>query len=228
MSGKSGTLFLLGSSHHTAPIHVREKMALEPDQMAAIYEAVDEQKSIRECLILNTCNRFELYGVSLIEEMRETAISFLSSSNCFDPALFADYGYWKTDLDVVKHLFRVAAGLDSQLIGETEIFGQVKGAYARAVERSAAGPALHTMFQKSFQAAKWARTNTSIGCGQVSSFYRAYPQQTRAIRVASKPALNTCSNVSAVIDQLEEEFGRWTRREYQNMVTGGVFRPVLI
>jgi glutamyl-tRNA reductase len=85
-----------------------------------------------------------------------------------DPADLERFSFWKKGGQVVEHLFDVAAGLDSQMVGETEILGQVKDSYFDAARRGTAGPVLNRVFQKSFQAAKWARTHTAIGRGAVS------------------------------------------------------------
>jgi glutamyl-tRNA reductase len=165
---ESPQLFLLGSSHRTAPLEVRESFALNADSAQALYTSLKEQAGLSECLILNTCNRVEIYGVANGPESRTRLEESLSRSHGFDTAAFVRHGFWLTGEEVVRHAFEVAAGLDSQMVGETEILGQIKSSYAGAAATASTGPILNRLFQKSFQAAKWARTHTGISRGQVS------------------------------------------------------------
>ena len=168
MPPHSRQLFLMGGNHRTAPLDVREKMALEESQIEILYDHLGKQSDLTECIVLNTCNRFELYGVSTQPISNENAAGMLFKVRCSAPELFLKNGYWREGREVVRHIFLVSAGMDSQLLGETEILGQVKHAYSSAIAHSTAGPLLHRVFQKSFQAAKWVRTHTTIGRGQVS------------------------------------------------------------
>jgi len=165
-------LFLLGSTHRTAPLEVRERLAVPPERLEAIYALLREKVNLPECLVLNTCNRVELYGVAKndteAETLRLKLLEEIGRLHLLDPEEMARYSFWKQRGEVIEHLFDVAAGLDSQMVGETEIFGQVKDSYSDAARRGAAGPVLNRVFQKSFQAAKWARTHTAIGRGAVS------------------------------------------------------------
>ncbi|HTB63172.1 MAG TPA: glutamyl-tRNA reductase, partial [Opitutales bacterium] len=123
-------------------------------------------------LVLNTCNRVELYGVAKSADeaaaMRAKLLEEISRLHMLEPGEVEPYTFFKQRAEVVEHVFGVAAGLDSQMLGETEILGQVKDSYADAMQRGTAGPVLNRVFQKCFQAAKWARTNTVIGRGAVS------------------------------------------------------------
>ncbi|MEM8550582.1 MAG: glutamyl-tRNA reductase, partial [Verrucomicrobiota bacterium] len=158
-SADSPQLFLLGSSHRTAPLEVRESFALDSCMARSLYLKLRESGSLSECLVLNTCNRVEIYGVGNNGQTREALEKSLCETDGFDAKAFLKHGQWLTGEAVVQHAFEVAAGLDSQMLGETEILGQVKGSYADATELKATGPVLNRVFQKSFQAAKWARTN---------------------------------------------------------------------
>jgi len=172
MDSTGPKLFLLGSTHRTAPLAMRERLAVPPERLEAIYALLREQVKLPECLVLNTCNRVELYGVAQSEVdaavMRERLTAEISRLHMLSPEELQKFTFWKQHGEVVEHLFGVTAGLDSQMVGETEILGQVKDSYADATQRGAAGPVLNRLFQKSFQAAKWARTNTGIGRGAVS------------------------------------------------------------
>lgn len=161
-------VFLIGTNHHSTPLEVREKLALSHEAQAALQDELAAMPGLREIAVLNTCNRVEFYCVASSPE----AIAGVESAFCglqnFDAAEFGRLRILKSGRDAVQHLFEVATGIDSQMIGETEILGQVKEAYAAAQARGATGPILNRLFQKAFQAAKHARTHTGIGLGQVS------------------------------------------------------------
>lgn len=165
---RTETLFLLGSSHKTAPLEYRERLAFDHSGECGLYTDLRQSLSLNECLILNTCNRVEIYGVAPVPSLRNEVQRLICDRRKLEVEYLDKYGFWKTDEEVVNHVFEVAAGLDSQMVGETEILGQVKDSYAKAAELKTVGPILNRIFQKSFQAAKWARTNTGISRGQVS------------------------------------------------------------
>ena len=164
----TGCLFVLGATHQTAPLAVREKLSLGVEAAAALHAELTQVNGLREIALLNTCNRVEFYGVA----ESPATVAALQAAFCarqqFDTAEFEKLRLHLRDQAAVLHLFEVAAGLDSQMLGETEIFGQVKDAYASAVAQRSAGPVLNRVFQKTFQAAKLARTHTAINEGQVS------------------------------------------------------------
>jgi glutamyl-tRNA reductase len=168
MEPTPSTLFLLGASHHTAPIGVREKLALDEARAAALAARLRQTPGVGEFALLNTCNRVEIYGVG------RDAASLAALRTGFAETIGCAVGdlegvlHLRQNHDVVSHLFSVASGLDSQIVGETEILGQVKGAYEAALARHWTGPVLNRVFQKTFQAAKHIRTHTAIGEGQIS------------------------------------------------------------
>jgi len=161
-------LYLAGASHHTAPLAVREKLALPTGKLDDAYECLRRLDGVREACILNTCNRIEIYLVGNPANPREACLDFFAQMNGLPRHETDNYHHLLTGRDALRHLFETAAGLDSQMLGETEILGQVKDAYSRARSLGRAGPVLNRAFQKSFQAAKWARTHTGIGRGQIS------------------------------------------------------------
>jgi glutamyl-tRNA reductase len=167
MSGDPNQLYLIGCSHHSAPLELRERLALNDATHRALYEGLRAAGDLRESFVLHTCNRLEVYAVGngttprLVREV-------LGQVTGGELEAFSVHGYERHNLEAVQHLYEVAAGLNSQLIGETEIFGQLKHAYEEACERQTVGHLLHRVIQKSFQAGKWARTHTAIGRGQVS------------------------------------------------------------
>ena len=163
-------IFLVGSTHHNAPLEVREKLALSNEDTDQIYTYFKKSSAIEECLVLNTCNRVEIYAVSQssTDEVYENVINFMSELHGMESEFYEKYSFYKEGENVIEHIFEVASGVDSQIIGENEIFGQVKKSYKMAGVHGTVGKMLNRVFQKSFQAAKWIRSNTAISKGQVS------------------------------------------------------------
>jgi glutamyl-tRNA reductase len=161
------SLFLVGATHRSAPFGFREKVALNAEAEAALAVTLKRVPGLREFVILNTCNRVELYASGSRHAVRETVAAFCADRQIVR-ADFEQFGFVQEGRDAVQHLCHVAAGLDSQILGETEIFGQTKRAYATAQARGSAGPILNRFFQKAFQAAKQVRSTTGITTGQVS------------------------------------------------------------
>jgi glutamyl-tRNA reductase len=162
---------MVGCSHHSTPLEVRERIALPPERLARLREALLSDPLIAESFVLHTCNRLEIYGSSPAgagETLEAQLARHLQVATTFTSDEAQTYAYTRDAEEAVRHLYEVAAGLDSQLLGETEIFGQVKSAYESAQQVRSVGPVLHRLLQKTFQAAKWARTHTGIGQGQVS------------------------------------------------------------
>ncbi|WP_269543053.1 glutamyl-tRNA reductase [Cerasicoccus fimbriatus] len=160
-------LFVLGSSHRTASIEVRERLALD---VARAEQLAEDLRSgcVEECLILNTCNRVEIYGVTDEADLRPTLLNQLAAMHGMPLNELENHSFWLTGEEAVRHAFEVASGLDSQMVGENEILGQLKDAYAKASDQQLTGRVLNRVFQKSFQTAKWIRTNTGVSKGQVS------------------------------------------------------------
>ena len=162
------SLFLVGATHRTAPFGFREKLALGTEAEAGLAQELAGLRSLREFVILNTCNRVEIYGVAANENVPDQVAGAFCARQHVKSSEFGRFGFVCKDRDAVQHLLEVASGLDSQILGETEIFGQVKKAYATAQTRGSVGAALNRLFQKAFQAAKHVRTNTAVTTGQVS------------------------------------------------------------
>jgi len=158
--------FVLGATHHNAPLEVRERLAIESE--SALRADLALVKGLRELAVLNTCNRVEFYGVGT----DATAVEAVQAAYCarqkFEVAEYERIRIRLTGRDAALHLFEVASGVDSQLVGENEIFGQVKDAYAVAQASGSTGSVLNRVFQKAFQAAKHVRTHTGIAAGTVS------------------------------------------------------------
>ena len=159
-------LFCVGLSHHTADVEARERFAGRAETDRVLRGA-----GCAEALVLTTCNRVEVYGAS---EKRvstaEIAHCLLRKTDMTDnkPHQYAVPFYRYEDARCVQHLFRVASGLDSMVVGETEILGQAKKAYESARTSAAVGPYLHRLFQRAFRVAKQVRTRTEITRGSVS------------------------------------------------------------
>ena len=163
----SAQLFLVGVTHRTAPLGFREKLSLGAEREAGLAAELKRLPALSEFVILNTCNRVEIYGVGDPHASPQVVAAFCARQGAA-PADLQRHGFVVRGRGAVDHLLRVASGLDSQILGETEIFGQVKRAYAVAQDRGTAGPILNRLFQKTFQAGKHVRTNTGVSTGQVS------------------------------------------------------------
>jgi glutamyl-tRNA reductase len=157
-------LFCVGISHHTADVETRERFIGH----AAIDRVLREEAGCAEALFLTTCNRVEVYAVAAEPVTTKRIAHCLSGTGMVLAEDEVDAFYRHEARQCVRHLFRVASGLDSMVIGETEILGQAKKAYAAARESGAAGPYLHRLFQRAFRVAKQVRTHTDITRGAVS------------------------------------------------------------
>ncbi|MDB6169769.1 MAG: glutamyl-tRNA reductase [Verrucomicrobia bacterium] len=163
----AGNFFVLGATHHTAPLAVRERLSLDDGAAESLRAELSAIAGLREFAILNTCNRVEFYGVGPAGIAAEVQRAFCARQQ-FTPAEFEQFRLNLVGPGALQHLLEVTSGLDSQMLGETEIFGQVKDAYGAAQQRGHTGAVLNRIFQKAFQAAKHVRTHTAINQGQVS------------------------------------------------------------
>lgn len=161
-------LFLIGATHRSAPFEFRERIALGTEAEAAMAVELKRTAGLREFVILSTCNRVEIYGVGANGRVMCDVVDAFCAQRQIPNSDFEQFGIIREGCAAVEHLCRVTSGLDSQILGETEIFGQAKRAYAAAQARGTAGPILNRLFQKAFQAAKHVRATTGITVGQVS------------------------------------------------------------
>ena len=157
------TVFCIGLSHHTANVATREQFA-----GSATAESIVREAGCPEALLLTTCNRVEVYGVSHKRISTDEIAGCLTKNPIRDPHYYAPPFYRYEAEKCVQHLFRVASGLDSMVVGESEILGQAKKAYELARKSGAAGQYLHRLFQRAFRVAKQVRTHTDIARGAVS------------------------------------------------------------
>ncbi|MCC7140056.1 MAG: glutamyl-tRNA reductase [Planctomycetes bacterium] len=164
----------VGVDHHRAPLDVRERMAVGGDRMPALLAALASEPWLSEVLVVSTCNRTEAYAVSADPDAPSLLVAALRRSVSDAPA--EDDAAWvrRTGEAAALHLFRVAAGLDSALIGETEIQGQVKEAHRLALEARTAGAVLDRLASLALKAGKRARTDTALCRGAVSHGQAAY------------------------------------------------------
>jgi glutamyl-tRNA reductase len=161
----SMSLFVLGINHQTAPVALRERVAFDDDAVAPALAGLHALPQVREVALLSTCNRTELYAVT--DDDGQSLADWLATHPADSGDLHA-YLYRHRDGDAVRHLFRVATGLDSLVLGEPQILGQVKHAWAAARGAGTLGGQLDRLFQHAFVTAKRARTETRIGNSPVS------------------------------------------------------------
>src|ERR1700674_2441662 len=163
-------IVLVGLNHRTAPVEVRERVSFTTEQVKRAAEELRARGILEETLVLSTCNRSEVYGVPP-ESSHECApglSTFLSEFHSVRPDILSVSLYHHYDHEAVRHLFRVAAGLDSMLLGEAEILGQVREAYRFAHEQGATGPVLNRLFQGALEVGKRVRTETELGTRPMS------------------------------------------------------------
>jgi len=160
------TLAIIGVNYKTAPIAVRERIAISREDLPETTRALAAVPGVSECMIVSTCNRVELLAAVESREIDLTA--FLHQHFGLDPALLAPHLYVQRDHEAVRHLFRVAASLDSMVVGEPQILGQVKEAFAVARASGTVAGQLEHLLQSAFAAAKKVRTETEIGSNSVS------------------------------------------------------------
>jgi glutamyl-tRNA reductase len=167
-------VFLLGVSHQTAPIDLRERLDFSSRDVGAAVEAVAARCSAGEAVVLSTCNRSEIYVASDDPaRARSELLEFLGSYHQVPAETFGSHVFVYTDEAASRHLFRVAAGLDSLVVGEPQILGQVKNAYQVAATRQCVGPLLTRLFHTSFGVGKRVRSETALGEGAISVGFAA-------------------------------------------------------
>jgi glutamyl-tRNA reductase len=166
------TLLTLGINHKTAPVAVREKVAFAPDHLPAQLREANSSHGVQEIAILSTCNRTELYFTA---EHSDASLLLKWMNEIHDVSLdeLESCHYILTGEAAVQHIMRVASGLDSLILGEPQILGQMKSAYAVAKEAGTIGPELDRLFRQTFTIAKQVRTDTAIGQNPVSVAYAA-------------------------------------------------------
>ena len=167
-------LLLVGISHKTAPVELRERIDFHARGLDVALRELAPRLAAGEAVVLSTCNRAELYvACDQIERARAELVKFIGDFHGVERPALVPHVYELLDLDAVRHLFRVAAGLDSLVVGEPQILGQVKAAYTVAADVHVVGPVLNRLFHSSFGVGKRIRTETALGSGAVSVSFAA-------------------------------------------------------
>ncbi len=165
-------ILALGLNHRTAPVAIRERVTFGPDVIVGALRDLDAQVEVQEAIILSTCNRTEVYCA--VGDTDETEVSaWLGRFHGLEPDAVTPYLYTHLDREAVAHLLRVASGLDSLVLGEPQILGQVKQAFQTACAAGTVGKLLGRLFQHTFSVAKQVRTDTAIGSSPVSVAFAA-------------------------------------------------------
>ncbi len=168
------TLLALGINHKTAPVSLRERVSFTPETLDHALNSLLAQPKVQGGVVLSTCNRTELYlSVEEQSDLQEQLVHWLCDYHQLNETDVRQSLYWHKDNDAVSHLMRVASGLDSLVLGEPQILGQVKKAFADSQREHSVSGELERMFQKSFSVAKRVRTETEIGASAVSVAFAA-------------------------------------------------------
>ncbi|MDP3905360.1 MAG: glutamyl-tRNA reductase [Methylococcaceae bacterium] len=166
------TFLSVGINYQTAPVSIRERLVFPAEILKASLQDFWRIKDIKEAAILSTCNRTEFYCTANAAD-EQIVIDWVAKNKHINPSELTPYLYTHTDSSVCRHMFRVACGLDSMILGEPQILGQMKTAYQAAHEAGTLGKQLGKLFQHTFTAAKKVRTDTAIGSSPVSIAFAA-------------------------------------------------------
>ncbi|BAZ95195.1 glutamyl-tRNA reductase [Thiohalobacter sp. COW1] len=166
------SLIALGINHRTAPVDIRERVAFPPERMPEALRELTALPMVQEGAILSTCNRTEIY-CHLDQTGHQQLLDWLSAYHRLGRDQLQPYVYVHPDLEAVKHLLRVSSGLDSMVLGEPQILGQLKDAFQAASEAGTVSHLLNRLFQHTFSVAKQIRTDTAIGASPVSVAFAA-------------------------------------------------------
>ena len=186
-------LIAFGINHSTAPVSIRERAVFVPEKLADALKEIRSAGVAKEATIISTCNRTELY-CGIEADSHQMLIDWFCDYHNFTNSDIEPYLYTHPDSEAVKHAFRVAAGLDSLILGEPQILGQMKDAFAQAHKHGATGKLLNRLFQQTFSVAKQVRTDTAIGASAVSVAFAAV---TLAKQIFSKLSEQTVLLVGA-------------------------------
>jgi len=168
------SIIAIGLNHKTAPVSVRERVTFPADELHGILQQLTTDTGISEAAILSTCNRTEMFCCSNDDQdKRANVIDWFHHFHRLNPGEVAPYLYTHPDRSAVQHLLRVASGLDSMILGEPQILGQIKDAYMAAKHAGTMGQCLNRLFEHTFQVAKQVRTDTAIGSSPVSVAFAA-------------------------------------------------------
>lgn len=166
-------LCTLGVNHETAPVDIRETVSFSAESASLAIEELKSHSLISECIILSTCNRTEIYCILKENDLEAQVHNWLHDFFKLEPNTLTPYLYVHHDLEAVKHIMRVASGLNSLVLGEPQIFGQIKEAYNAAHKSSSIHQILENLFQHIFKTVKQVRTDTAIGNSPISVAFSA-------------------------------------------------------
>lgn len=167
-------LLLVGASHRTAPVELRERLDFSSRGLAHVLKDLALQAMPREAVVVSTCNRAEIYiACEDVTQAKDDLVRFICAFHRLAPEHVSPHLYTYSDADAARHLFRVASGLDSLVVGEPQIFGQVKDAYSVASTERSAGPLLNKLFHWAFGVGKRVRSETALAEGAVSVSFAA-------------------------------------------------------
>ena len=167
-------VLIIGLNHSTAPVEIREKLNFPGNQEGEVTRLFAQQPGIEELMILSTCNRSEIISVYDGEDESKIALlDYMSAYHNTEPSKLEPYLYIKENQEAVRHIFRVSSSLDSMVLGEPQILGQVKDSFRLASAVNSSGPVLNRLMHRSFFTAKRVRTETNVGASAVSVAYVA-------------------------------------------------------
>lgn len=208
------SLFVFGVNHRSAPLSVRERVSFPPECLAPALRELTGCKGVAEAVILSTCNRTDLY-CGLSHDTAEPALEWFSVARSLSEVEIRRYVYIHRAEAAVRHIMRVASGLDSLILGEPQILGQVKDAYRRALQTGTIGQILRRLFQYTFSVAKRVRTDTAIGSSPVSVAFAA-------VRLAQQIFGHLASHTALLIGA-----GETIELAARHLVTSGLGRLVI-
>ena len=185
------SFFALGVNHQTASVELREKIAFNPERLSNLFAAQGQHHEMNDMVVVSTCNRTEVYAMA---ENADMVLDWLAQSNGIDVKQLSNHVYRYENTDAVSHLMRVASGLDSLMLGEPQILGQVKTALALAKDAHIVSQNLNQIFEYAFYAAKRVRSETAVGSHAVSM---GYAVAQLALQVFSQPEKLTVMVVAA-------------------------------
>ena len=180
------TLIAFGINHKTAPVDIREKVAFAPEKMEQALHQCINNGTVSEAAIVSTCNRTELYTNLNEENDFSSLLEWFCQYHALNVEDVKPYIYLHNNHDAVQHILRVASGLDSLVLGEPQILGQIKDAYSTANQAGTLGRQLNRLFQHTFSVAKQVRTDTAIGANPVSVAFAAVSLSKRIFADLSK------------------------------------------
>ncbi|MDC9724597.1 MAG: glutamyl-tRNA reductase [Gammaproteobacteria bacterium] len=165
-------LVAYGINHTTAPVHIREQLAFNAEVLPVALDSLQQCPGVVESIIISTCNRTEIY-CHIADDYEDNVCEWLHDFHKQSADSLNEFIYHHKDHDVIRHLLRVSCGLDSMVLGEPQILGQIKTAYSQALNANTVGKSLGRLFQHSFTVAKQVRTDTAIGSSPVSVAFAA-------------------------------------------------------